>query len=123
MRLHKLDKVMEEEGLQCSVVLSGATIFYLTGYDYITTDIGNAVALVYCNSIPTLIVPILEKNRAETKVGDRIEVLSYSYTLAGEKVFKGSLIEAVTSRLEPDKKIGVDIVNSSSSFYLSLIHI
>ena len=119
MRLHKLDKIMEEEGIQCSVILSGATIFYLTGYDYITTDIGNAVALVYCDKVPTLIVPVLEKNRAESKVGDKLEVLPYSYSLSGDNVFKGGLVEAIMSKLDVSKKIGIDIQNSSSSFYLS----
>lgn len=119
MRLNKLDKIMEEERVQCSVVLSGATIFYLTGYDYITTDIGNAVALVYCDGVPTLIVPVLEKNRAEAKVGDKIEVLSYSYSLIGERVFKGGLIDAIATKINPPKKVGIDMQNSSSSFYLS----
>ena len=90
MRLHKLKELLEVKGLKCAIITSPASIFYLTGYDYITTDIGNFVALVYCDGIATLIVPLLELYRAQDKVKE-IDLVAYSTTLEGEKIIKGSL--------------------------------
>ncbi|BFH74405.1 aminopeptidase P family protein [Sulfurisphaera javensis] len=115
MRLHKLQKILEEKNLKCAIISNTASIFYLTGYDYISTDIGNFVALVYCDGVPTLIVPLLELYRAEEKIKD-IDVVAYSTTFTGDKIIKGNLKDAIFSYVHQNK-IGLDIQNTSSTFY------
>ncbi|MBB5252452.1 M24 family metallopeptidase [Sulfurisphaera ohwakuensis] len=115
MRLHKLKELLEVKGLKCAIITSPASIFYLTGYDYITTDIGNFVALIYCDGIATLIVPLLELYRAQDKVKE-IDLVAYSTTLEGEKIIKGSLKDAILNFIK-ENKIGLDIQNTSSIFY------
>lgn len=115
MRLKKLDKILEEKNLNCAIITNPASIFYFSGYDYISTDIGNFVALVYCEKVPVLIVPLLEMYRAENKVKG-IEIVSYSISFSGEKIIKGSLKDAITKFVKHNR-IALDIQNTATTFY------
>ena len=122
MRLNKLQKLLEEKNLKCGIVTNTASIFYFTGYDYITTDIGNSVALIYCDGNPVIIVPLLELYRAEEKVKN-IEVIAYSTTFSGDKIFKGSLTDVILNYIKNVKdKIGIDVQSTSSTFYNQLMN-
>jgi len=119
MRLNKLQKILEEKSLKCGIITNTASIFYFTGYDYITTDIGNSVALIYCEGNPVIIVPLLELYRAEEKVKD-VEVIAYSSTFSGDKIFKGSLTDAILNYIKDTNKVGIDVQSTSSTFYNQL---
>lgn len=122
MRLNKLQKILEEKNLRCGIITNTASIFYFTGYDYITTDIGNSVALVYCDGNPVIIVPLLELYRAEEKVKD-IDVIAYSTTFSGNKIFKGSLVDVILNYIKDDNnKIGIDVQSTATTFYNRLMN-
>jgi len=120
MRLNKLQKILEEKNLKCGIITNTASIFYFTGYDYITTDIGNSVALVYCDSNPVIIVPLLELYRAEQKVKD-IDVIAYSTTFSGDKIYRGSLVNAILNYVK-DNKVGIDVQSTATTFYSQLMN-
>lgn len=115
MRLYKLERLLEEKGLKCSIIANTASIFYFTGYDYISTDLGNSVALVYCDGVARIIVPLLELYRAEEKLKD-IDVIAYSNSFSGERIFKGSLTSAILNYIK-ENKIGLDVQSTSTLFY------
>ena len=122
MRLNKLQKILEEKNLKCGIVTNAASIFYFTGYDYITTDIGNNVALLYCDFNPVIIVPLLELYRAEEKVID-IDIIAYSNTFSGDKIFKGNLTDVILNyvkNIAKDNKVGIDVQSTSTTFYIQL---
>ena len=120
MRLNKLQKMLEEKNLKCGIITNTASIFYFTGYDYITTDIGNSVALVYCDDSPVIIVPLLELYRAEQKVKD-IDVIAYSTTFSGDKIYRGSLVNAILNYIK-DNKVGIDVQSTATTFYSQLMN-
>ena len=123
MRLNKLQKILEEKNLKCGIITNTASIFYFTGYDYITTDIGNSTALVYCEGNPVIIVPLLELYRAEEKVKD-IDIIAYSTTFSGNKIFKGSLVDVILNYIKglKDNKIGIDVESTATTFYSQLMN-
>ncbi|MFP3201026.1 MAG: Xaa-Pro peptidase family protein [Sulfolobus sp.] len=121
MRLYKLEKILEEKNVRCSLILNTATIYYLTGYDYITTDFGNSVALVYCNGEATIITPLLEKNRIESLINTSdLGVLVYSTYADSEGVFKGGLGSAIIEKIKQSNKIAIDLQNITLQLYNSL---
>ncbi|AHC51718.1 peptidase M24 [Sulfolobus acidocaldarius SUSAZ] len=120
MRLQKLDRILEERDVKNAIIIGGANIFYLTGYDYISTDFANTVALIYNDSVPILVVPVLEKNRAQSKVGDKIEIVAYSSYQVSDDVIRGSLVDVISRYIETDRRIAIDMLYSGSMFYLSL---
>lgn len=109
MRIEKLEKIAEEERA-CIVIAGEPNVFYFSGYR-------GAGALVYCDGSASLLVPLLEENRASEIRG--IDIKIYYPAKIADNVIEGSL-QAVISKFISSQKVALDVNWSPISLYRAL---
>ncbi|NON61386.1 aminopeptidase P family protein [Acidianus sp. RZ1] len=110
MRLEKLKKLSEE--LNSCIVISGeSNLFYFLGYD----GVGS---LIYCDGIPTLIVPALEENRASLIKGIDTEI--YFPIKISDNFIQSSLVSIILDKIRNASKVSLDANWSSIPFYKAI---
>ncbi len=105
--LGKLQKLQEEDGVDCVMITAEPNLYYYSNFE-------GAGVLTLKDGRLTLIVPELEKNRALEVKG--VDVVSYFPFKITEDTFEGSLTTVLKSVLGGCRKLGVDLgwVNAPS---------
>lgn len=110
MRIKKLQEIAEETK-SCVVISGEPNVFYFSGYR-------GAGVLIYCNGNPTLLVPLLEENRASEIKG--IDIKIYYPSKIADNVIEGPLTAAVT-KLVNSQKLALDVNWAPVSLYQNLV--
>ncbi|ABP95765.1 MULTISPECIES: aminopeptidase P family protein [Metallosphaera] len=113
MRLNKLEKIKEKSNAKNLLIVGEPNLFYFTGY----RGVGG---LLDCDGTRTLLVPLLERNRA-LGIKD-LDVKVYYPVKLEENVIEGTLVSAV-EKLCPsttDKKLLIDLGYASVDLFLQL---
>ncbi len=107
MRTNKLSNVIEKG---CGVIFGSSNIFYFTGYN-------GAGVLLYCDGTATLLVPLLEENRAlETK---GLDVKIYYPSKIRDDIQYTSVMDAI-EKIVNRNSLFVDISSLDATTYLRL---
>jgi Xaa-Pro dipeptidase len=112
INLIKLYKVLESKNIECAVILGEPNLFYFTEYQ-------GAGGLVICNKNATLVVPLLEKSRAEKvlkKNKENLNLVSYYPIKINDDVIEGSIYDVIEKIVE-SRKVGIDKEWISSTTY------
>ncbi|ARM76462.1 aminopeptidase P family protein [Acidianus manzaensis] len=109
MRIDKLEKI-EEDTKSCVVIAGDPNVFYFSNYR-------GAGVLITCEGSTTLLVPLLEENRALDIKNLDIKIY-YPYKIA-ENIIEGSLTTAI-SKLVSSKSIALDVAWVPVSLYQNL---
>jgi len=100
-RIRKLFKHIELSNNECILLLGSPNIFYFTNYY-------GPGALLYCDGNLKLLVPLLEKYRAEESVDNSIEILAYYPFKIQEDVFEGNITTLIQKLIDNKRKILID---------------
>jgi len=113
LRLDKLEKIRENSNLKNIVIMGDSNLFYFTGYRGMGT-------LLYCDRVPYLVVPALERNRAEKTKG--LEVRSYFPVRIAEDLIEGGMFEAIETLCKgiSESEVGLDVRSLSAELYNSI---
>ncbi|AWS00064.1 M24 family metallopeptidase [Metallosphaera hakonensis JCM 8857 = DSM 7519] len=111
MRVNKLDKIKEENNAKNLLIVGEPNLFYFTGY----RGVGG---LLDCDGSRTLIVPILERNRA-TKLKE-LDVKAYYPVKLENDVIEGNLVRAVETLCPQSGELLVDVGYTSVDLFLQL---
>ncbi|AWR97697.1 M24 family metallopeptidase [Acidianus sulfidivorans JP7] len=109
IRTDKLQK-LQEETRSCVVITGDPNVFYFSNYR-------GAGVLISCDGNTTLLVPLLEENRA-LEIKDLDVKIYYPYKIA-DNIIEGSLVTAIT-KLVSSKSIALDVSWSPTTLYQNL---